>query len=534
MMFNEMIENPALLTDGYKFCHKDQYPEGMEWTYETWTSRKSRIKGVTHAIYFGMQGALATLYWKWQRNFFERPLKLAAQRETIESLSGTFGVTNPEMVKNYDYSHFAKLHKLGYLPIRIKALKEGSFVPIGGKFIINGKEVEKRGVPMYTIDNTLPEFFWFPGYLETPLSCLSWQPMTAATIADKYKRILTYYAELTGCNQPGRVFNQGGDFSMRGMGSPEAAYRTTPGHLLSFGSSATVPARNYLMAYYNAKPDVIAYAPSTEHSVMESYGRKEKDGFIKLITKVYPSGIVTVVGDTYNLWNFVDNVLTDPEVKEAIMSRNGKVNIRPDSGEPVDIICGDANVSEKRLDERLEDFEETIKKGMIKRLYEIFGGTINEAGFIEIDSHIGCVYGDSITPERAIAICEGLMKNGFVTVSVGLGIGSFTYQYMTRDTLGFALKATAEIINGKFKAIYKDPATDSDSFKKSQKGLVAVVFEDGDYKLIDNLTPETIKDVKGNLLEDVFVDGEFVRTQTFDEIRELVASESKRVYNGKF
>lgn len=321
---------------------------------------------------------------------------------------------------------------------------------------------------------------------------------------------------------------------MRGMGSPETAYRTTPGHLLSFGGSATVPARNYLMAYYGAKSDVIAYAPSTEHSVMESYGRDEKNAILQLVTKVYPSGTVTIVSDTYNLWNLVDNVLTDSEVKEAIMKRNGKVNIRPDSGDPVEIVCGDQKVYEKNLDERLKGFEETIRKGLIQRLYEIFGGTENEMGFIELDSHIGCVYGDSITPERAVAICEGLMKNGFVTVSVGLGIGSYTYQYVTRDTLGFALKGTAEVINGEFKAIYKDPATDSDSFKKSQKGLVAVVFEDGDYKVIDNLTPETIKDIKDNQLKDVFIDGEFVRTQTFDEIRERVASESKRVYNGKF
>ena len=519
MMFNEMIENPALLTDGYKFCHKDQYPEGLEWTYETWTPRKSRIDGVSYAVFFGLQGALATLYWKWQKGFFERPLDVVMD-EIKESLSGTFGVTNPEMVKNYDFSHFEKLHKLGYLPLKFKALKEGSFVPIG--------------VPMFTVENTLPEFFWLTGYLETPVSCLIWQPMTDSTIADKYKRILTHYAELTGCNQPKKVFNQGGDFSMRGMGSPEAAYRSTPGHLLSFGGSATVPARNYLMSYYNAKPDVIAYAPSTEHSVMESYGRDEKNAILQLVTKVYPSGTVTIVADTYNLWNFVDNVLTDPEVKEAIMKRNGKVNIRPDSGDPVKIICGDKDANEENIDERLKGFAGTVKKGLIQRLYEIYGGTKNEKGFIEIDSHIGSVYGDSITPERAKAICEGLMEKGFVTVSVGLGIGSYTYQYMTRDTLGFALKGTAEIVNGEFRAIYKDPATDSDKFKKSQKGLVAVVFEDGDYKLIDNLTPETIKDIKGNLLEDVFVNGEFVRTQTFDEIRERVAEESKRVYNGKF
>lgn len=529
MMPRKMIENPALLTDGYKFCHKDQYPNGLEWTYETWTPRKSRIEGVTHAVYFGLQGALATLYWKWQDEFFNRPLDVVMS-EIKESLTGTFSVTNPEMVQNYDYSHFEKLHKLGYLPIRVKALKEGSFLQIGGEFTVNGEKVHKVGVPMFTIENTLPEFFWLPGYLETPLSCLIWQPMTDATIADKYKRILTKYAKITGCNQPGRVFNQGGDFSMRGMGSPEAAYRSTPGHLLSFGGSATVPARNYLMAYYNAKPNVIAYAPSTEHSVMCSYGSDEKKAFLRLVTEVYPSGTVTIVSDTYNLWNVVDNVLTDPEVKSAIMKRNGKVNIRPDSGDPVKIICGDPEVTEDNVSNRLKGSAETINKGLIQRLYEIFGGSKNEAGFIEIDSHIGAVYGDSITPERAESICKGLMEKGFVTVSVGLGIGSYTYQYMTRDTLGFALKGTAEIIDGEFKLIYKDPATDSDMFKKSQKGKVAVVFRDGDYQLIDGLTPEEEAEIKDNELKEVFVDGDFIHMQTFDEIRERVSAESKRVY----
>lgn len=519
MKFNEMIENPALLTDGYKFCHKDQYPEGLEWTYETWTPRKSRIDGITHAVFFGLQGALATLYWKWQKGFFERPLEMVME-EIKESLNGTFSITNPEMVKNYDYSHFETLHKLGYLPIKVKALKEGTFVPIG--------------VPMFTIENTLPEFFWLTGYLETPISCLIWQPMTDATVADQYKRILTHYAELTGCNQQNHVFNQGGDFSMRGMGSPEASYRSTPGHLLSFGGSATIPARNYLMSYYNAKPNVISYAPSTEHSVMESYGNHEKEAILTLITKVYPSGVVTIVADTYNLWKFVDYVLTDSEVKEAILKRDGKVNIRPDSGDPVKIVCGDSKIKKEDLYEPLKPFTETIKKGLIQRLYEIFGGIKNKKGFLELDSHIGCVYGDSITPERAKAICKGLMEKGFVSVSCSLGIGSYTYQYMTRDTLGFALKATAEIINGEFKAIYKNPATDFDKFKKSQKGLVAVIFENGEYKLIDNLTPETLKNIKENQLEEVFIEGEFIRTQTFEEIRERVASESERVYKGMF
>lgn len=519
MMFKEMTKNPALRTDGYKFCHKDQYPEGLEWTYETWTPRKSRIEGVDHAIFFGLQGALSTIYWEWKRYFFDRPLEEVLE-QIKENLTGIFGKTNPEMVEKYDYTHFEKLHKLGYLPIRIKALEEGSFVPIG--------------VPMFTIENTHPDFFWLPGYLETPLSSLIWQPMTDATIADKYKRILLHYAELSGCNDGNKVFNQGGDFSMRGMGSPEAAFRSTPGHLLSFGSSATVPAREYVMCYYNASPDVIAYAPSTEHSVMESYGRDEKNATLRLIKEVYPSGTITIVCDTYNLWNYVDTVLTDPEVKVAILNRNGKVNIRPDSGDPVKIICGDPDVTEENIYERLKGFSETVNKGLVQRLYEIFGGTKNEKGFIELDPHIGSVYGDSITPERAIEICEGLMKKNFVTVSVGLGIGSYTYQYMTRDTLGFALKGTAEILDGEFKAIYKDPATDTDKFKKSQKGIVAVVFENDEYKLIDNLTSDTVLDVKENLLKDVFVNGDFVRTQDFEDIRKKVAEESLRAYKGKF
>lgn len=515
MMFKEMIENPALLTDGYKFCHKDQYPEGLEWTYETWTPRKSRIPGVTHAVFFGLQGALATLHWKWQNGFFNRPLDVVMD-EIEESLSGTFAVTNPEMVKNYDYRHFEKLHKLAYLPIRVKALEEGSFVQIGGEFDINGEKVRKIGIPMFTIENTHPDFFWLPGYLETPLSSLIWQPMTAATIANKYKRILTKYARLTGIDES-KVNSQGGDFSMRGMGSPEAAYRCTAGHLLSFGGSATIPARNYLMQYYDAPRDVITYAPSTEHSVMCSYGRDEKAAFLRLITEVYPSGTVTIVSDTYNLWKVIDEVL--PEIKDVILKRNGRVNIRPDSGDPVKIICGDPDAN-----------DETVRKGVIRRLYEIFGGTKNAAGFIELDSHIGCVYGDSITPDRAVDICEGLMTNGFVSTSAGLGIGSYTYQYVTRDSLGFALKGTGEIVNGEFKPIFKDPATDTDMFKKSQKGMVAVVFSHGDYRLIDNLTPETVNEINGNLLQDVFVDGEFVRTQTFMEIRERVKNESQRVY----
>jgi nicotinamide phosphoribosyltransferase len=373
---------------------------------------------------------------------------------------------------------------------------------------------------MFTIENTLPEFAWLVGYLEPQLSSYCWGPMTSATIANNYYRILHKYAELTG--DPKKCFMQAGDFSMRGMMAPEAAYRTSAGHLLSFGISSTVSTRGYLKAYYHADDHVVKYSPSTEHSVMCSYGRDEVYAFKHLITEVYPSGNVSIVSDTYDLWRVVDEVL--PQLKDIILARKGKVVIRPDSGEPIDIICGDPKAS-----------SETIRKGIVQRLYEIFGGTINSKGFIELDPHIGVVYGDSITIDRCEKICQGLYEKGFATTNVSLGIGSYTYQYQTRDTFGFALKATAIEIYCSFRAIYKDPATDKDSFKRSQRGLVVVVKdEDGDFKLIDGLNNETIiqyKDV--NLLKDFYEDGEFHYTQTFDEIRARVASESERVYGGK-
>lgn len=499
-MFEAMSKNPILWTDGYKLCHKDQYPVNTNWVYETWTPRMSRVEGIKHVVFFGLQGAMAEIVESFNDHFFSMPEEKVIS-EYEEAVHSIFALTNPHFAKTHSSSHIRALHRLGYLPIKIKALDEGTLVPIG--------------VPMFTIENTIPDFFWLPGYLEAQLSSYIWSPMTAATIANLYKRILTEYAEKSGDVR--KVFTQAGDFSMRGMGTPETAYRTSGGHLLSFGGSATVSVREYLKAYYGAQKEIVTYTPSTEHSVMCSYGEDEVEAFRHLITNVYPSGSISIVSDTYDLWNVVDNVL--PQLKDVIMNRDGKVVIRPDSGEPVDIICGDASSE-----------NETIRKGIIERLFELFGGTINDKGYKELDVHIGVVYGDSITPDRAKRICEGLVNKGFASTNTNLGIGSFTYQYVTRDTFGFALKGTAEIINGHFKAIQKRPATDTGHFKTSQKGMVAVVY-DNDYLLIDNLNPETEKELGDkNLLKETFVDGKFVRKQTFENVRQLLANESERVY----
>lgn len=500
-MFNPMSKNPILWTDGYKLCHKDQYPAKTNWVYETWTPRMSRIEGISHVVFFGLQGALTEMTHAFDQYFFSQPLeKVVAEYE--EAIQHVFAYTNANFAATHSSDHISALHQLGYLPIKVKAMKEGSLVPIG--------------VPMFTIENTHPDFFWLPGYLETQLSAYIWSPMTAATIADQYKRLLTSYAEKTGDVQ--KVQTQAGDFSMRGMGAPETAYRTAGGHLLSFSVSATLSVRNYLKCYYEATNDVLMYTPSTEHSVMCSYGEKEVEAFRHLISEVYPSGNISIVSDTYDLWNVVDQVI--PQLKELILARDGKVVIRPDSGDPIHIICGD------------EDSDrESVRKGIVERLFEIFGGTVNSKGYKELDPHIGVVYGDSITVDRAEKICNGLMKKGFASTNTALGIGSYTYQYVTRDTFGFALKGTAEEVDGQFKAIQKRPATDTGNFKKSQKGMVAVVFEDHDYRLIDDLNPETVTALKArDLLKDFYIDGEFLFTNTFDEIRNLLKLESNRVY----
>lgn len=506
-MFNikKMNKNPIFEVDGYKMVHIDQYPEGMEYVHETWTPRLSRVEGVNHVVLFGLQGALGELVNNFDEYFFAQPID-EILNDYNRVIKDVYGRTNPEFVAKHDNSHIRKLHELGYLPIRIKALPEGSLVPIR--------------VPMYTIENTLPEFYWLPGYLENLLSAYVWGAMTVATTANSFKRILLKYANISGDEK--KVFMQAGDFSSRGMTSPESAYRLSAGHLVAFGVSATIATKLYLEAYYNAQNDAMSYTPSTEHSVMCSYGKDELYAFKRLITEIHPSGNLSIVSDTYDLWGVVENIL--PKLKADILAREGKAVIRPDSGDPIKIVCGDPDAD-----------NEFAKKGLVQSLYEMFGGYVNEKGYKELDPHIGVIYGDSITTKRAEAISQGLIKNGFASTNCVLGVGSYSYQYVTRDTYGFALKATAAVINGEFVPIYKDPKTDSGRFKKSQKGLVAVVWNEknNDYELIDNLNPESIKLYEDkNLLKEIFVDGKFIKLSSLEEIRKLLDKESIRVYGG--
>jgi nicotinamide phosphoribosyltransferase len=481
--------NPLLLTDGYKVDHKRQYPNGTTLVYSNWTPRKSRIEGIDNVVFFGLQYFLKKyIIQDFDLHFFKQPKEVVVKKYARR-------INNYLGENQVGTKHIEDLHDLGYIPMVFKALPEGTSVPIR--------------VPMFTMYNTLPEFFWLTNYFETLLSAVIWLPCNSATIAKEYRKVLDQYA-LETSSTPEFVDWQGHDFSMRGMGGIEAAVTSAAAHLLSFRGTDTIPSIEFLEEYYNANSDTELIGGSvaaTEHSVMcMGTTEGEFETFKRLICEVYPKGIVSIVSDTWDLWK----VLTDylPRLKNEIIAREGKVVIRPDSGNPVDIICGNPNGK-----------TEQEKKGVIELLWDIFGGSTNAKGYKELVPQIGAIYGDSITIARATTICERLKAKGFASTNVVLGIGSFTYQYNTRDTFGFAMKATYGEVNGQGRAIFKDPITD-DGTKKSAKGLMKIDLVDGIYRLTDEVSWE--EEQKGALKE-VFRDGKLLINQTLSEIRANVA-----------
>lgn len=480
--------NPLLYTDGYKVDHRRQYPEGTTLVYSNWTPRKSRIDAIDEVVFFGLQYFIKKyIIEEFNTNFFGKPKEEIAKKYS-RRINNYLG---PNAV---GIKHIEDLHDLGYLPMVIKALPEGSSVPIR--------------VPMMTMYNTLPEFFWLTNYFETILSTTIWMPCTSATIAKQYRKILDKYAKETSTALE-FVDWQGHDFSMRGIAGMEAAVMSASGHLLSFSGTDTIPAIDFLEEYYNANSDnelVGGSVAATEHSVMcMGTNTGEQETFKRLITEVYPNGIVSIVSDTWDLWKVLTEYL--PNLKEDVLARDGKVVIRPDSGDPADIICGNPNGK-----------TEEEKKGVIALLWEIFGGQTNSKGYKELDPHIGAIYGDSITTARATDICERLKQKGFASTNVVLGIGSFTYQYNTRDTFGFAMKATYGEVNGEGREIFKDPITD-DGTKKSAKGLLKIEKENGTYKLVDQVNWEQEKTGE---LKEVFKDGKLLIDDSLQDIRNRV------------
>lgn len=542
----QTILETILLTDGYKLDHRRQYPEGTEYVYATFIPRTNQWypEAYEGSVVFGIQYFIKKyLIEEFTNNFFNLPLQdiLDAYDRRIKTFLGQ------DAFDAIGHKHIEELHNLGYLPIRIKALKEGTLCPLG--------------VPVLSIINTHPDFFWLPNYLETLLSTTLWLPMTSATTARLSKKALVEHAIKTGFSNDNLGFLCH-DFSMRGMAGVESAIMSGMAHLTSWNGSETLPAIAALEEYYNVDAEhelLAATVPATEHSVMEA-GSKESEieTYKRLLTQVYPKGFVSIVSDTWDYWNVITNYL--PQLKDIIMSRNGRFVIRPDSGDPVDIICGvdpndcinlgdnniyyikgyskmvgvDQEITYNKL-RRDEDFRnkciitETEFKGTYEILWDIFGGTINQKGFKVLDTHIGMIYGDAIILERQKEIYRRLENKGFAATNIVLGYGSYSYiGKVSRDSLSWAVKSSWCQINGEGKVIFKEPKTAS--WKKSLKGLCKVIYKDNKYIVQDQVTQE---EENSGCLEIVFENGNIFNQICLEDIRKNVEFTIKNALNNE-
>jgi len=526
MEVSHMHMNVTVLADAYKLGHYHMSPSGVTYVWDGWTARSNQhMPYVEETVQFGYQYSvqrwLIELFGKW---FFEANID-EIEKDFIRKVVNGF---HPQYA---DFTRFRKLYELGYLPLCIMALPEGMKVPIR--------------VPMCVIYNTHPDFAWLPQFLEDLWSCTSWQPSTSATTAYDRRKILQRFVDKT-CDDEAITKSLCGDFSFRGLTGIEQAYASSAGHLLSFDKSATFDTIGLIETYYDAKPEDWANVgtPSLEHSVVcqgIAYYRDilENDGSYKgitlekyadwdvklvaemcylkwLLTELQTTGPLSYVSDTYDFWGVVTQIL--PELESDIRSRDGILLIRPDSGDPVKICCGDPAPLNMVTHE---------KQGVVEALGYIFGTRVNKKGFKVIDAPIRVIYGDAITRERNFEIPDKLMHKGYSVENMRFGIGSLSYQYVTRDSRGYALKVTNAVIGGKELPLYKAPKTD-DGTKISQKGCFAVHYDrNGDITYTDGLTFEQATNFDGNLLREIFRDGEMKNREDFATIR-------NRLWNGEF
>lgn len=554
---------PALLlTDFYKIFHRLCFHPGTEQLVLYWTPRKSRIPYINKIVQFGPQAFIKKyLIDRFNVTFFERPWE-DIRAEYVGYISATFF----EEIALAEIKAFKAVYDLGYLPIQIRAVPEGTRVPIGCPMM------EFRGTELWAA--------WMTGYLETMASFGDWMPMTDATIAYENRQVVNQFYSLTVDDDVSRS-TAAGDFSMRGMGGEDAAIMADAGHLLSFSSTATVCTPWWLKCFYNAPYNVGRGVPSLEHSVFESWGKeREFECFEHIATKVWPNGPLSMVCDTWDAWRVLDDYL--PRLKDKFAQRNGRVLLRPDSGNPADIICGankeyidlsklegkdeeeklerffleraaqeqTGDLSEKHYEAKTEhnmvkidvkyslvgdrygdpeSIEITIRpktteeKGFVQRICEICGYSINSKGYRVAPPYIGVIYGDAITHDTMIEIYTRLAEMGYAVNNVVLGFGSFTYQYVTRDTFGFALKVTHGIVDGKETFMFKDPVTDKgerSAGKKSQIGMCIVKQDEntGEVSYTDHHYMAEA-DAPGNLLRPIFRNGELLVDEDFLTIR---------------
>lgn len=573
--------NSILKTDFYKVTHMLQYRDNITHFTSYLTPRGSRFQSIDKMVVFGIANFVNEYLFKgFNEEFFnvEWPV---VRNEVVEVLEKGLGY--PQRLVNNTLVKIGALHNLGYLPVEINGLPEGSICPMQ--------------VPAIEIRSTDFAFAWVAQSIESLLSCEFWHPTMSATIAHEYAKIAKAAYDKTVCGVDYKTAMC--DFSMRGQESYESAVASGAGFLTSFYNCSTVESRYYIERnYVHGEKVRVNGLTSTEHSVMcsdFSLCGDERETLKRLLTEVYPDVSFSAVSDSYDFWRLVTEIL--PTLKEEIENHKGFIGIRHDSDEPVHALCGIRCINLNDIltyDEEVNDFEdfenlayEIINddfyftkeervyieytfgnknyhgvfdvvpydeevdtsgckwvrceisfigeertpedKGLVEVLYELFGGEKNDKGYIVVNPRVKAVYGDSITIPRAKEIYNRLEKKGFAANNVSLGVGSFSMECLeedgvlkpfTRDSFSIAVKATygrKRIADGEVGfPIFKDPK--GCEGKKSLKGLCRVVKEDGEFKVIQNLTEEKYNAYQTHEMVNYFRDGKPVK-YSFEDVR---------------
>lgn len=473
--------NLLLATDVYKMGHMDQYKPGTNKVYSYLQARND--KNYKQAVFFGLQYYL--------KEYLTKPITHDDAEEFIDVRTKILGHTSNNIKKQ-----IRSLGNLGYLPLKIKAVPEG--------MIIDNKNV------LLTITNTDPQFYWLVGFVESLLLKL-WYPITVATTSLEYKKvIMEHYKKSVDDNLFDVHEFMCHDFGYRGDTSEESAIISGMSHLTCFKGSDTVVAFNSVGKYYGgANPKgpnkglIMSSVPASEHSVMCSFGREGELDAYKHMLRLYPKGIVSIVSDTYDIYNVLTNFAEI--LKDDILNREGTVVFRPDSGDPYLVLCGDPSSNDPN-----------VKKGCVRLLDEMFGHTVNQKGYKVLNSKVSLIYGDGMYLERYKKILNELENMGYAANNLCIGIGGLL-RYHSRDTMGFAIKATKVRIGDQELSIQKDPITDKG--KKSHKGYLKLVKSNisSNYVTIDDVAEDA-----PSLLETVFENGEILRYTNLDEIRERI------------
>lgn len=487
------FSNPLLATDVYKMGHMEQYKKGTTKVFAYLYARSA--KTYQHMVVFGLTYIIET--------YLTRRITKAMGREFLKNKEAILGLAKATngTVSDAEQKIMA-LCELGYIPIEIKAVQEGTVLP-------------SQNV-VATVTNTLPEFYWCVGFFES-LIIKIWDAITTASCSFKYRLIVEKFFDET-VNEEMYFLKDFmvHDFGYRGCKTEEEAAITGAAHLLSSLGSDTVPAREFAIRMYGADADslIMGSVPASEHSVACSFGLSEEGEleYLGNMFDLYPTGIVSIVSDTSNIYTMVTDRAM--KLKERILSRpeGSKTVFRPDSGNPEKVLCGDpdAEVGSREW------------KGVVRLLDETFGSSENEKGYKVLHPKVGVIYGDGMYIERYLKVLSRLKEMGYSAQNLVIGVGGILRNH-SRDTLGFTQKAVYAEIGGVAVELQKDPVTDSK--KKSHKGMVALIIENGEYRTIDQCTEE---EERASLLQVVFKDGKAVNSPIFSEVKARVSEGWKK------